>query len=135
VKQPVRFGSLLILALTALLTGRSPLAQGGSVPRLYIADGAWDSEEYHLVRMDDLTGKGWTAFGSKGSDDTEDFGSVSDVAVDSKGRIYGVDQERNRVVRTEFVSIGIAQQRVGEKPCLLYCLQESLSFWRNVAAD
>lgn len=103
-KQPVRFGSLLILALTALLTGRSPLAQGGSVPRLYIADGAWDSEDCHLVRMDDLTGKGWTAFGSKGSDDTEDFGSVSDVAVDSKGRIYGVDQERNRVVRIDDMS-------------------------------
>ncbi len=67
-----RFGSFLVLALAALLMSRIPLAQSGSVPlplaqsgsvpHLYLADGAWDSEDCRLVRIDDMTGKNWTAF-------------------------------------------------------------------------
>ena len=36
--------------------------------------------------------------------DEKEFGSVTDVAVDSKGRIYGVDQEKSRVVRIDSMS-------------------------------
>jgi hypothetical protein len=61
-KTTVRFGSLALLVLATLSTSRIPLAQGGSVPHFYIADGAWDSEDYRIVRMDDLTGKNWTTF-------------------------------------------------------------------------
>ncbi|MCW3096792.1 MAG: repeat containing protein [Chthonomonadaceae bacterium] len=103
-KTTARFGSLALLVLATLSASRIPLAQGGSVPHLYIADGAWDSEDCRIVRLDDLTGKGWTNFGSKGSKEATEFGSVSDVAVDSKRRIYGVDQERNRVVRIDDMS-------------------------------
>ena len=101
--KSIRPGLYLLITLTTLLLSRIPLAQGGSVPHLYLADGAWDSEDCRLIRMDDLTGKGWTTFGSKGKADKQ-FGSVTGVAVDSKGRIYGVDQENSRILRIDDMS-------------------------------
>ncbi|MCW3054782.1 MAG: hypothetical protein JWN14_3952 [Chthonomonadales bacterium] len=74
----LRSGLALLLTLTALLISRHPLAQGGNAPHIYLADGAWDSEDCRLIRVDDLTGKGWSTFGSKGKADKQ-FGSVTGV--------------------------------------------------------
>lgn len=99
--KTVRFALSLLLTFLLLLPCPTLPAQGGKTPHVYVADGSWDSEDCRVVRMDDLTGKGWAHFGSKGSKGIKEFGSVSDVAVDSKGRIYGVDQERHRIVRID----------------------------------
>lgn len=102
--KKVLCGFSLMFAFTFLLPCLTPLAQGGKTPHLYVADGTWDSEDCRIIRMDDLTGKGWSAFGKKGEKSAQEFSSMSDVAVDSRGRIYGVDQERRRFVRIDDMS-------------------------------
>ena len=62
-----------------------------------------DVENYRIVRIEDFTGKGWVAFGSKGTgvnqfNFTAQFPSPS---VDSKGRVYIPDVLNSRIVRID----------------------------------
>ena len=62
-----------------------------------------DVQNYRIVRIEDFTGKGWVAFGGKGSgvnqfDFTNQFPSPS---VDSKGRVYIPDVLNRRIVRID----------------------------------
>jgi sugar lactone lactonase YvrE len=78
--------------------------------RIYVAD------MHRVVRMNDITGNGWTAFGSHGSGNGE-FNYIRGLAVDSKGRIYVSDYFNNRIVRMDDMngggwtaySVGISQ--------------------------
>jgi streptogramin lyase len=56
-----------------------------------------------VVRMNDITGNGWTAFGSHGSGNGQ-FNYIRGLAVDSKGRIYVSDYFNNRIVRMDDMS-------------------------------
>ena len=60
--------------------------------RIYVADIT------RVVRMNDITGNGWTSFGSGGSG-TGQFGYIRGLAVDRKGRIYVSDNPNRRIVR------------------------------------
>jgi DNA-binding beta-propeller fold protein YncE len=62
--------------------------------RIYVADAA----SGRIVRVNDMTGAGWIAFGSRGNREGQ-FLSPSSVFVSSTGRIYVVDLGNNRIVR------------------------------------
>ncbi|MCD6595353.1 T9SS type A sorting domain-containing protein, partial [bacterium] len=66
-----------------------------SLGRIYIAD-FWNSR---IVRIDDMTGAGWTELGSFGTGEFE-FWYVQDVAIGPDGKIYIVDGN-NRIVRMD----------------------------------
>jgi hypothetical protein len=75
--------------------------------RIYVADGN------RVVRMNDITGNGWTAFGSHGAG-TGQFNSISGLAVDGKGRIYVADFFNQRVVKMDDITgAGWAEYRYG----------------------
>ena len=67
-----------------------------SAGRIYVADNG----NYRIVRMDDMTGAGWTTFGTRGSGPGQ-FENLFGIAVDATGRIYGVDAQ---VVRVDDIS-------------------------------
>lgn len=85
--------------------------------RIYVADGN------RIVRMNDITGNGWTAFGSHGGGRGQ-FNSITGLAVDSKGRIYASDYFNNRIVKIDDITgAGWAEYRNG------------ISYPRGVATD
>jgi streptogramin lyase len=63
--------------------------------KIYIVD-----DNDRIVRMDDITGAGWTTFGTTGTG-TNQFGSPFGVAVDSMERIYIADLGNERIVRID----------------------------------
>jgi hypothetical protein len=65
--------------------------------RIYVADG------YRIVRMNDITGNGWTAFGSPGHGRGQ-FTYIKGLAVDGKGRIYASDVLANRLVKIDDIT-------------------------------
>jgi hypothetical protein len=80
--------------------------------RVYVAD----CLNGRIVRVDDITGAGWTTFGSVGTG-TNQFDEPIGIAVDGQGHIYVLDSGNNRVVRvddmagtnwTSFGSLGFA---------------------------
>lgn len=75
--------------------------------RIYVADGN------RIVRMNDITGNGWTAFGTHGGGRGQ-FNSITGLAVDSKGRIYASDYFNNRIVKIDDITgAGWAEYRTG----------------------
>jgi hypothetical protein len=65
-----------VLCLNVLLPGCGGDNQGGPVLRIYVSDNG----NNRIVRMDDMTGAGWTAFGSVGSG-TDQFNSPAGIAL------------------------------------------------------
>ena len=65
--------------------------------RVYVSD------MHRLVKMNDITGNGWTAFGSHGSGEGQ-FNYIRGIAVDRKGRIYISDTNNRRIVRIDDIS-------------------------------
>jgi len=75
--------------------------------RIYVADGN------RVVRMNDITGNGWTSFGEHGGG-TGQFNYIRGLAVDRKNRIYVSDYFNNRLVRFDDVNgAGWAEYRSG----------------------
>jgi DNA-binding beta-propeller fold protein YncE len=74
------------------------LARGPAIApppgRIYVAD----RENNRIVRMNDMTGAGWTTFGAEGSG-TNQFNDPFSIFVDGAGRIYVTDNRNNRIVR------------------------------------
>jgi streptogramin lyase len=64
--------------------------------KIYVADGDND----RIVRMDDISGAGWTTFGTTGAG-TNQLSSPFGIAVDSQERIYIADLGNERVVRVD----------------------------------
>jgi len=81
--------------------------------RIYIVSGT------ELARIDDMTGKGWTTFGSAGSGAKQFFKGKS-LAIDPMDRIYFVDAGNHRVVRIDdmtgkgWVTFGTKGSGVGQ---------------------
>ena len=74
-----------------------------------------DKNNYRVVRFDDMTGKGWTTFGSKGAGVGQFADDIGQISFDKEGRIYIADEHNNRIVRiddmtgkgwTEFHGVG-----------------------------
>ena len=71
--------------------------------RIYIPDTLND----RIIRVDDMTGKGWVTYGTSGKTEGQNsprigkFISPSAVRLDSQGRIYILEQSLTRVVRID----------------------------------
>lgn len=63
---------------------------------IYIADFRND----RIIRMEDMTGKGWVSFGTKGNG-VGQFFEPTEIAVDKMGRIYISDGGNNRIARID----------------------------------
>ena len=59
-----------------------------------------DFRHGRLIRIDDMTGKGWIEFGKIGSG-VNQFNEINQVVTDKQGRIYITDQANNRMVRID----------------------------------
>src|SRR5438876_1640545 len=89
-----RFGGGVCLLLMAIGTSAcTGLISPPPVPKIYVAD----ESNNRIVRMDDMTGTGWTAFGTLGSGPNQ-FDGPFGVSV-SAGQIYVADRNNNRIVR------------------------------------
>ena len=83
--------------------GRSPHFTIDSKGRIYIPDTLND----RIIRVDDLTGKGWVTYGTSGKTEGPDsprigkFIAPSAVRLDSQERIYILEQSLTRVVRID----------------------------------
>jgi DNA-binding beta-propeller fold protein YncE len=81
-----------LLALLTLATGSA--AQTPPVGAIYITDAG----NNRVVRIDDMSGAGWTAFGASGSGPNQ-FNTPIGIYVDASGRIYVADSGNRRIVR------------------------------------
>ena len=57
-----------------------------------------DRRNDRIVRIDDMTGAGWTTLGTKGSG-VNQFDTPIGIFVDATGRIYVTDTVNSRIVR------------------------------------
>jgi hypothetical protein len=64
--------------------------------RIYITDPG----NNRIVRIDNMSGAGWTTFGTAGSG-VGQFMLASGIALDAAGRIYVTDESANRVIRID----------------------------------
>ena len=65
--------------------------------RIYVTD----KNNYRVVRFDDMTGKGWTTFGSKGAGVGQFADDIGQISFDNEGKIYIADEHNNRIVRID----------------------------------
>jgi alkylated DNA repair dioxygenase AlkB len=77
-----------------LLAACQMTPQPSPVPQIYVTDHL----NYRIVRMNDMTGAGWTTLGTGGLGANQFLGPQS-VLVDGAGRIYVTDRGNNRIVR------------------------------------
>ncbi len=81
--------------------------------RIYIISGT------ELARIDDMTGKGWTTFGSAGSG-VNQFFKGKGLGIDSMDRIYIIDAGNHRIIRIDdmtgkgWITYGTKGSEVGQ---------------------
>jgi ribosomal protein S11 len=86
-----------------------------SLGRIYVAD----SGNNRIVRIEDMTGAGWTSFGSPGSG-VGQFNLAAGIALDLNNRIYVADVYNNRIIRIDdmtgagWTSFGSSGSGVGQ---------------------
>src|SRR5437667_4759674 len=91
-----RFAGGVCLILVAIGTSAcTGVISPPPVPKIYVAD----ESNNRIVRMDDMTGAGWTPFGTSGSGPNQ-FSSPFGIFV-SAGEIFVVDTVINRIVRMD----------------------------------
>jgi len=71
-----------------------------SAGAIYIAD----TYNCRVVRMNDMTGTGWTTYGGTCGASPGQFSSPNGIAVDSAGKIYVMDTGNSRIVRIDDMS-------------------------------
>src|SRR5438876_1000815 len=85
---------LLLMAIgTSACTG---VISPPPVPKIYVAD----ESNNRIVRMDDMTGAGWTPFGVFGSGPNQ-FRFPSGIFVSAAGQIFVTDAFNHRIVRMD----------------------------------
>lgn len=88
--------------------------------RIYVGDDTTDDTRERIIRFDDMKGSNWVAFGESGHG-TNQFNKITDIAFDSQGRIYVVDQGNYRIVRIDdmtgrnWAAFG-TDDKLGDKP-------------------
>lgn len=85
---------LSIILFALLMVGSSGTRAPASSAGIFVTgDG-----NSRIVRIDDMTGTGWTTFGHSGSG-VNQFNSPRAVVVDAAGKIYVADLGNSRIVR------------------------------------
>jgi sugar lactone lactonase YvrE len=88
----------------------------GSQGRIYVAD----TYNCRIVRIDDMKGTNWTAYGGTCGSGQGQFYDPTAITVDSTGKIYVVDGTNTRLVRMDdmtganWISYGTAGSGVGQ---------------------
>src|SRR2546426_3257224 len=89
-----RFAGGVCLILVAIGTSAcTGVISPPPVPKIYVAD----ESNNRIVRMDDMTGAGWTPFGTSGSGPNQ-FSSPEGLRVGAEGRSLGSADHNNRIV-------------------------------------
>lgn len=70
-----------------------------NIPKIYVIE----YSNHRIARMDDMSGKNWTTFGSFGVGINQ-FNNPTDIHMDDSGKIYVADLKNNRVVRMDDIS-------------------------------
>src|SRR5438876_757690 len=92
-----RFGGGVCLLLMAIGTSAcTGVISPPPVPKIYVAD----ESNNRIVRMDDMTGAGWTPFGTSGSGMNQ-FSFPSGIFVSAAGQIFVTDAFNHRIVRMD----------------------------------
>ncbi len=112
-------GAMLLTIQIGVLGGsaQTPPSPGTSSPpsfQIY----ATDFTNARVVRMDDMTGAGWTTLGTEGSG-TNQFHEPRGVFVDAARRIYVADSWNDRIVRMDDMT-GKGWRRIGEHSSYLF---------------
>src|SRR5439155_14174130 len=93
----VRFAGGVCLLLMAIGTSAcTGVISPPPVPKIYVAD----ESNNRIVRMDDMTGAGWTPFGVFGSGPNQ-FRFPSGIYVSTTGQIFVTDASNHRIVRMD----------------------------------
>ena len=104
---------LIVATIAVLLLASVRVAQiSSSSAGIYAADRGTFPQ---VIRMDDMSAAGWTAFGTLGSEANQ-FRSPRSIFVDASGRIYVADYGNQRIVRMDDMTgavdnIGYSRQR------------------------
>src|SRR5436309_6033097 len=92
-----RFAGGVCLILVAIGTSAcTGVISPPPVPKIYVAD----ESNNRIVRMDDMTGAGWTPFGTSGSGPNQ-FRFPSGIFVSAAGQIFVTDALNHRIVRMD----------------------------------
>src|SRR5437899_4107376 len=94
-----RFAGGVCLILVAIGTSAcTGVISPPPVPKIYVAD----ASNNHIVRMDDMTGAGWTVLGgpSAGSGMNQ-FSFPSGIFVSAAGQVFVTDTSNHRIVRMD----------------------------------
>src|SRR5215467_9228115 len=98
--MPTQKRILMFAGLLGLLFGlglQNGYAQTKGAPQhIYVAD----TVNSRIVRMDDMTGKNWVAFGEEGFEPNH-LHYPEGLYVDTAGKIYIADVANNRIVRID----------------------------------
>jgi len=73
---------------------KGPVLQTGVETRIYVTD----TDNHRIVRINNMSGVGWTTLGTKGSG-AHQFNRPTGLSLDNQNRIYVADSENARVVR------------------------------------
>ena len=90
-----RRGLLVITAAMLVLSGCGVVGLlPPAVGQIFVAD----QSNHRIVRINDMTGAGWTSFGSTGSG-VNQFNVPTGIFVNAGGQIFVADQTNHRIVR------------------------------------
>ncbi len=114
---------VIILAWTSGGWAQTPAAPPPSAPptpsgplpsaQIYVTD----LGNNRIVRVDDMSGAGWTTLGSQGGG-TNQFDKPRGIFVDASGRIYVADTGNDRIVRMNDIT-GAGWNRIGQHVSVL----------------
>ena len=88
-----------VLLATFLVVSSAPAETAPPAGHIYVADRG----NSRIVRMNDMSGAGWTVFGISGSG-FKQFNFPRGLFVDTAGRIYVADTDNHRIVRVNDMS-------------------------------
>jgi DNA-binding beta-propeller fold protein YncE len=92
----VQIGMLSGSAQTPQPASPATNSSSPAAPQIYVSD----TDNDRIVRMDDMTGAGWTALGSRGKG-TNQFHRPTAIFVDASGRVYVADYLNDRFVQMD----------------------------------
>src|SRR2546426_690719 len=101
------------LGLVAILTNAGGVAGIATTPHV-LQILVTDLHNHHVVRIHDMTGAGWTTFGTDGRG-VNQFDAPEGIAVTAAGQIFVVDSGNDRIVRINDMTGGAGWTTFGTR--------------------